>query len=70
MLKNVESMGKCIKKIAKYDEECHPYFSSARLWDDEIIDPKDTRSILAQSLRACFNRTFGQDSARYGVFRM
>lgn len=56
--------------MSKYDEEGHPYFSSARLWDDGIIDPKDTRSILALSLSACFNREFGADPARYGIFRM
>ena len=34
----------------KYEKEGHPYYSSARLWDDGVIDPRDTRSILIQNL--------------------
>ncbi|KAJ8311454.1 hypothetical protein KUTeg_010809 [Tegillarca granosa] len=41
--------------IKKYEKEGHPYFSSARLWDDGVIDPKDTRNILGLSLSAALN---------------
>jgi 3-methylcrotonyl-CoA carboxylase beta subunit len=39
----------------KYEQEGDPYYGSARLWDDGVIDPKDTRRILALALSACFN---------------
>jgi len=57
------------KIIAKYDEEGSPYFSSARLWDDGIIDPKDTRRVLGQALSASFNAEVERDTS-FGVFRM
>jgi 3-methylcrotonyl-CoA carboxylase beta subunit len=55
--------------IAKYEEEGHPYFSSARLWDDGIIDPRDTRSVLALALSASLNAPI-EPSTEFGVFRM
>jgi 3-methylcrotonyl-CoA carboxylase beta subunit len=51
-----------------YDKEGHPYYASARLWDDGIIDPADTRKVLALCLSAC-SQTAPQVSS-YGVFRM
>jgi acetyl-CoA carboxylase carboxyltransferase component len=54
--------------LAKYEEEGHPYYSSARLWDDGIIDPLDTRRVLALGLRAA--RYAPRRPTRFGVFRM
>ena len=53
---------------AQYEREGHPYFASARLWDDGVIDPADTRRVLALGLSASFNRPIAQ--TRFGVFRM
>ena len=52
----------------KYEREGHPYYASARLWDDGVIDPADTRRVLALSLSACLNRDI--PDTRFGVFRM
>ncbi len=52
----------------KYDAQGHPYFASARLWDDGIIDPAQTREVLALSLSACLNRPIAD--TQFGVFRM
>ena len=54
--------------LARYDEQGHPYYGTARLWDDGIIEPADTRRILGQALRASLNAPI-QDT-RFGVFRM
>lgn len=54
--------------IEKYEFEGHPYFSSARLWDDGVIDPADTRKILAMSISAALNAPIKE--TRFGVFRM
>jgi 3-methylcrotonyl-CoA carboxylase beta subunit len=52
----------------QYERQGHPYYSSARLWDDGVIDPADTRRVLALSLAAVRNAPV--ESTRYGVFRM
>ncbi|MCB0355765.1 MAG: methylcrotonoyl-CoA carboxylase [Bdellovibrionales bacterium] len=59
-----------IKKpiLEKYANESSAYYSSARLWDDGIIDPKDTRKVLALGLSASFNRPWPEPQR--GVFRM
>ncbi|MFW7523478.1 carboxyl transferase domain-containing protein [Vibrio ostreicida] len=54
--------------VAQYEEQGHPYYASARLWDDGIIDPKHTRHILAQALGAA-ERAPIPDS-QFGIFRM
>lgn len=54
--------------LDKYASESSAYYSSARLWDDGIIDPKDTRKVLALGLQASFNKPW--DDKRKGVFRM
>lgn len=54
--------------IDLYETQGHPYYASARLWDDGIIDPKNTRQVLAQALNAALNAPI-QDS-EFGVFRM
>jgi acetyl-CoA carboxylase carboxyltransferase component len=54
--------------LDKYDHEGSAYFSTARLWDDGIIDPVDTRKVLAMGISASLNRKF--DDQKFGVFRM
>ena len=53
---------------AQYDVQGHPYYATARLWDDGIIDPADTRRVLGLGLAAAFNAPIPE--TRYGVFRM
>src|SRR6266404_6281827 len=52
----------------QYDREGHPYYATARLWDDGILDPVDTRMALALGLSASMNQPIG--STKFGVFRM
>ncbi len=52
----------------QYETQGHPYYASARLWDDGIIDPVDTRRVLSLGLSAAFNAPIGE--TRFGVFRM
>ena len=54
--------------IDKYEQEGHPYYSSARLWDDGVIDPADTRRVLAMSISAALNAPL--PDTHFGVFRM
>ncbi|HKV44981.1 MAG TPA: carboxyl transferase domain-containing protein [bacterium] len=54
--------------LAKYEEEASAYYSTARLWDDGIIDPAETRTVLALSLSATLNAPV--KGMRPGVFRM
>ncbi|KAF8562129.1 hypothetical protein P879_08564 [Paragonimus westermani] len=56
--------------IEKYEREGHPYYSSARLWDDGVIDPADTRTILSLGLSASYNAPPPSSPTRFGVFRM
>ncbi len=52
----------------QYETQGHPYYASARLWDDGIIDPADTRMVLGLGLSAALNAPIGD--AKFGVFRM
>lgn len=54
--------------LEKYEYESSAYFSTARLWDDGIIDPKDTRQVLALGISASLHKDWGP--ASQGVFRM
>jgi acetyl-CoA carboxylase carboxyltransferase component len=54
--------------IEKYEDEGSPYHSTARLWDDGIIDPIDTRTVLGLGVSAALNAPI--DETRFGVFRM
>jgi acetyl-CoA carboxylase carboxyltransferase component len=54
--------------LEKYEKEGSPYYSTARLWDDGIIDPAETRQHLALGLAAAYNAPFAEP--RMGVFRM
>jgi 3-methylcrotonyl-CoA carboxylase beta subunit len=53
---------------AQYETQGHPYYASARLWDDGVIDPAQTRMVLGLSLSAAHNAPV--ESTRFGVFRM
>jgi 3-methylcrotonyl-CoA carboxylase beta subunit len=53
---------------AQYEEQGHPYYASARLWDDGVIDPTQTRSVLGLSLSASLNAPI--KPTRFGLFRM
>jgi acetyl-CoA carboxylase carboxyltransferase component len=53
---------------AKYEAEGNPYYSTARLWDDGIIDPLDTRRVLALGLSAALNAPV--PASTFGIFRM
>ena len=53
---------------AQYEEQGHPYYASARLWDDGILDPAQTRRLLGLSLSATLNAPIPE--TRFGVFRM
>jgi len=52
----------------QYERQGHPYYATARLWDDGVIDPRDTRDVLGLALSAAGNAPL--DDVRYGVFRM
>jgi 3-methylcrotonyl-CoA carboxylase beta subunit len=52
----------------QYERQGHPYYSSARLWDDGVVDPADTRRLLALALSASLNAPI--EDTRFGVFRM
>jgi acetyl-CoA carboxylase carboxyltransferase component len=53
--------------LDKYESEGHPYFATARLWDDGILDPAQTRDVLALALSSCYNAHMADP--RMGVFR-
>lgn len=55
----------------KFDEEASPYYATARLWDDGIIDPRDTRRVLSVALSVAHNVDYiSPGQPHYGVFRM
>src|SRR3989449_11640431 len=54
--------------LDKYEEEGSPYFSTARLWDDGVIDPATTRDVLGLAFAAALNAPSVE--TRFGVFRM
>ena len=54
--------------IEQYETEGHPYYASARLWDDGVIDPADTRRVLGLAISASLNAPI--EETKYGVFRM
>ncbi|MFC0117323.1 carboxyl transferase domain-containing protein [Pseudoalteromonas xiamenensis] len=54
--------------IEQYERQGHPYYASARLWDDGIIDPADTRTVLGLALEAAANAP--KRESKFGVFRM
>jgi 3-methylcrotonyl-CoA carboxylase beta subunit len=52
----------------QYEVQGHPYYASARLWDDGIIDPADTRMVLGLGLSAALNAPI--EDSQFGIFRM
>jgi 3-methylcrotonyl-CoA carboxylase beta subunit len=52
----------------QYEVQGHPYYATARLWDDGIIDPADTRRVLALGLSTAMNKP--TEDTKFGVFRM
>ncbi len=54
--------------LEQYETEGHPYYASARLWDDGVIDPADTRRVLGLAISASLNAPI--EETNYGVFRM
>jgi propionyl-CoA carboxylase len=54
--------------LAKYEAEGNPYYATARIWDDGIIDPADTRDVLALGLAAA--RYAPMQPTTFGIFRM
>ena len=52
----------------QYEREGHPYYASARLWDDGVIDPADTRKVLGLAISASLNKPI--EATTFGVFRM
>ncbi|MED5226924.1 MAG: carboxyl transferase domain-containing protein, partial [Pseudomonadota bacterium] len=65
-----EEDDEAIKKpiLDQYELQGHPYYASARLWDDGIIDPKDTRMVLGLSISASLNAPV--ENTKFGLFRM
>jgi len=53
---------------AQYEAQGHPYYATARLWDDGVIDPLDTRRVLGLGLSASLNAPIA--ATRFGLFRM
>ncbi|WP_394176654.1 carboxyl transferase domain-containing protein [Thalassotalea litorea] len=54
--------------IDEYEKQGHPYYASARLWDDGVIDPADTRQVLGLALSSALNAEI--KDTRFGIFRM
>ena len=54
--------------IDNYEHQGHPYYASARLWDDGVIDPADTRMVVGLSISASHNRVI--EDTKFGIFRM
>jgi len=54
--------------LDQFGAQSHPYYASARLWDDGIIDPADTRRVLALGLSASLNAPI--EDTQFGLFRM
>ena len=53
---------------AQYETQGHPYYATARLWDDGVIDPAQTRRVLGLALSAALNAPV--EKTTFGVFRM
>ena len=54
--------------LDQYERQGHPYYATARLWDDGIIDPAQTRRVLSLAISATLNQPI--PDTRFGVFRM
>jgi acetyl-CoA carboxylase carboxyltransferase component len=63
-----EAQAFMLPTLDKYEAEGSPYYSTARLWDDGILDPAETRRVLALALSASLNAP--REETRFGIFRM
>jgi len=54
--------------LEQYERQGHPYYASARLWDDGVIDPADARRLLGLAISASLNAPI--EPTKFGVFRM
>jgi 3-methylcrotonyl-CoA carboxylase beta subunit len=54
--------------LEQYERQGHPYYASARLWDDGVVDPADARRLLGLALSASLNAPIEQ--TKFGIFRM
>ena len=54
--------------IDMYEKQGHPFYASARLWDDGVIDPAQTRDVIGMGLAAALNKEI--EETKFGVFRM
>jgi 3-methylcrotonyl-CoA carboxylase beta subunit len=54
--------------LDQFEHEGHPYYATARVWDDGVIDPADTRRVLALAMSACLNAPIAE--TKFGVFRI
>ncbi|MFT6329484.1 MAG: 3-methylcrotonyl-CoA carboxylase beta subunit [Bermanella sp.] len=65
-----DEQDQAVKKpvIDTYEKQGHPYYASARLWDDGVIDPADTRRVLGLAISASMNKEI--EETKFGVFRM
>jgi len=65
-----DEQDQAVKKpvIDTYEKQGHPYYASARLWDDGVIDPADTRRVLGLAISASLNKEI--EETKFGVFRM
>lgn len=54
--------------LSQYETQGHPYYGGARLWDDGIIEPSQTRMVLGLSISASLNAPI--EESRFGIFRM
>ena len=52
----------------QYEREGHPYYATARLWDDGVIDPAETRRVLGLGISTALNKSI--EPTKFGVFRM
>lgn len=56
--------------LEKYEQESSAYYSTSHLWDDGIIDPADTRSVLGYSLAVARRNGCEPNATKFGIFRM
>jgi 3-methylcrotonyl-CoA carboxylase beta subunit len=64
-----EEETKFVEKISQqYDKQGHPFYSSARLWDDGVIDPLQTRYVLSRGLSIALNAPI--ENTQFGIFRI
>ncbi len=56
--------------LEKYNRESSAYFSTARLWDDGVIDPSESRKVLGQALEVAIRSGCEPNQTKFGVFRM